>query len=645
MKNENKKIKINNSDRVQELADGAFEDELFLSELFKAEDARRERADERIDTERKSSDAAVAAAEAHERADAWSDSDGFMSPEEIDAFFAEIVSSPTNSDKGASPSGDERIDVLEGELELERVRLDGSANEKPALSSLAPEPTEKAVADTPSEAVGEPDGEVPQSAEMSAVARAKRADRKKRKKARMAPAASDIFTPEAAASELVITPQIENGMSTADLPKNEDESETVEAAAAFELETTGAAAENAPSAKVADTVTDCESENSASTSPSEPVSRVTADAHGDSARRASVGVAWLTEHIGKAADKITAKLGIGLAARQSGTVDVSASASVQSENETRSELERSVDALTYEQTTSRFPPATKKTNYLRLATLVVCACVFVYSVRFIANNLYEKYKSDSVYDEINSGLEFTIPGTVVEGGIVSLLAPDSVGVQTPTMDDIIKNGVSQSVTTGAHSAELAKVRASLEHLKNINSDLYGYIMIPGTNISYPIAQHDTDNDYYLDRAYNGEHLVNGSIFADVKCDDDLMMNYNTVLYGHNVTSGSMFNHVSMFFDRDFFENTLIYVYTFDGIFVYKPFSIHETEYDSGYVNIAFPTVESFVNFASDLRDKSDIPSDVEFKAESRILTLSTCTNGIYTRRYALHAYLVERITD
>lgn len=309
------------------------------------------------------------------------------------------------------------------------------------------------------------------------------------------------------------------------------------------------------------------------------------------------------------------------------------------------ELDRSLDSFTYEDTGSAFPRSSKKPDVFRLGMLVVCLFVFSYSVRFLVNNIYEKYKSDTVYNEINEGLDFSIPGSVAQDGIVSLLVPDSVGAATPTMDDIIKNGVSSGITSSSHAAELAKVRASLEHLKNINSDLYGYIVVPGTNISYPIAQHASDNDYYLDRAYNGEHLVNGSIFADVRCDDDVMMNYNTVLYGHNVTSGSMFNHVNMFFERDVFENTLIYLYTFDGIFVYKPFSIHETEYDSGYIKTAFETIEEFVSFANEMRELSDIDSDAAFTAESRMLTLSTCTNGIYSRRYALHAYLVERITD
>ena len=309
-------------------------------------------------------------------------------------------------------------------------------------------------------------------------------------------------------------------------------------------------------------------------------------------------------------------------------------------------FDESLDSFSYSDTCSEKPQSSKKFDFIRLGVLAVCILVFVYCVSFLVNNIREKYKSDLIYDKINEGIDFNVPGFIDDGdSIVSLLAPLTPGVQTPTMDDIIKNGAVDIVPDDSHAAELAKVRASLEHLKNINDDLYGYIMIPGTNISYPIAQHESDNDYYLDRAYNGEHLVNGSIFADVNCNRDVRWNYNTILYGHNVTSGSMFNHVNMFFEKEFFDNTKIYLYTFDGIFVYKPFSIREADYDSGYTATSFAEVEHFTDFAEDLRDQSDIKSDVEFTAESRILTLSTCTNGLYNRRYVLHAYLVESITD
>ena len=741
MKNKDEKTKINNAVSARkDRENGAFDDELFLSDIFKAEDERKaHRADDTV----------THVGENRARTNEKSSDGDFLSPDEIDAFFEEIKKRPAHddmtvvrSDEVSIPSFSDEIAPESTLLPIEDLVITSGSDE----SNIAPEPiaafvtTDEPVTPDSADALREPvrddaQGEVP---------RAKRCKRSREAKARRGEAVRESAPAEAVvelsasaasgasntASRAVAGAAMNAAASAVDVATDalhvaKDVAEiTAESAKTSDsvAELTEAASSVADSAQSETHVPESSAEQSKADKSKKRKSKreakaekrgATGKAESDDETKESangtkepaigtveperevkesddgtIAVANRTkesdsgtkgavsgtkelpsgtkskredkkpERAKDAARKIKKKVEViaeasGIYVPQDAeshrdgdrAADDRESATAQTQTRERTSFEKDVDALTYEQTGSTFPREAKKTNFFRLATLVVCACVFVYCIQFIANNLYEKYKSDSVYNEINSGLEFNIPGSVVEGGIVSLLKPDSVGVQTPTMEDIIKNGVSDSIVTGAHSAELAKVRASLEHLKNINDDLYGYIMIPGTNISYPIAQHESDNNYYLDRAYNGEHLVNGSIFADVRCNEDVMMNYNTVLFGHNVTSGSMFNHVSMFFDRDFFENTLIYIYTYDGIFVYKPFSIHEAEYDSGYIRTAFPTVEDFVNFASELRDLSDIKSDVEFKAESRIITLSTCTNGIHTRRYALHAYLVERITD
>ncbi len=285
-------------------------------------------------------------------------------------------------------------------------------------------------------------------------------------------------------------------------------------------------------------------------------------------------------------------------------------------------------------------------DVFRVFVLVLCAAVFTVSIWTVIRNVSDKVKGDKIYGEILDSVAdgFALGGTTTQGGYVSLLAEDKPISMTPTMDDIIKNGIEETKTPSSHAAELAKMRASLESLRSINKDIYGWIQVPGTNINYPVAQ-SGDNKYYLDHAYNGDNLVNGSIFADYRCKPLITDNYNTVLYGHNITSGSMFHDVQEFFKEEVFKNTNVYLYTFDGIYVFKPFSIHETAFDSGFVDTYFPDGESFVKFAEGLRGDSDIKNKTEFTKDDRIITLSTCTNGLYSKRYALHAVLVETITE
>ena len=290
--------------------------------------------------------------------------------------------------------------------------------------------------------------------------------------------------------------------------------------------------------------------------------------------------------------------------------------------------------------------SSKGFDVVRGVIFAICVIVCIDSTSSLIRNIYDKFRGEQIYgDIINSVADgFNLDGNVDNsGGKLDLLGADDALPYTPTMGDIVKNGITEVATPSDHSEELARMRASLESLRNINKDIFGWIKIPGTNINYPIAQTD-NNEYYLDHAYTGEDLVNGSIYADYRCNDVITDNYNTILYGHNITTGSMFNHVTKFFDEEFFNSTLIYLYTFDGIYVYKPFSIHEAAFDSGYVDVGFQP-EEFVKFAMDLASLSDIPSDVSFVPEDTILTLSTCTNGIASKRYALHAKLTEAITD
>lgn len=285
-------------------------------------------------------------------------------------------------------------------------------------------------------------------------------------------------------------------------------------------------------------------------------------------------------------------------------------------------------------------------DFVRIAVLVICAAVCVVSTVVLVRNVTDKVRGEQIYGEIidNFADGFNFDGNVKnEGGKLDLLASDIHMTYTPTMNDIIMSGVVEDSTHADHSAELERMRASLESLRNINPDIYGWIKIPGTKINYPVAQ-TTDNEYYLDHAYTGDNLVNGSIYADYRADAVPTMNYNTVLYGHNIKDGSMFNNVSKFFEKDVFDNTLIYLYTFSGIYVFKPFSIHEAEYDSGYISMGMGKDE-FVRFATEMKNLSEVQSDKEFSYRDRMITLSTCTNGVGTRRFALHGYLVQSITD
>ena len=74
---------------------------------------------------------------------------------------------------------------------------------------------------------------------------------------------------------------------------------------------------------------------------------------------------------------------------------------------------------------------------------------------------------------------------------------------------------------------------------NLNPDVYAWIDVPGTEISYPVLQSAEDNSYYLEHTIEGEKTLPGAIYSENYNSKDFS-DYNTILYGHNMRNGTMF---------------------------------------------------------------------------------------------------------
>lgn len=74
-------------------------------------------------------------------------------------------------------------------------------------------------------------------------------------------------------------------------------------------------------------------------------------------------------------------------------------------------------------------------------------------------------------------------------------------------------------------------------LRAINPDIVGWIVVPGTEISYPIVQ-GRDNAHYLRHTFGGRQSASGAIFLDYRDAPDFRGRAR--IYGHNMRDGSMF---------------------------------------------------------------------------------------------------------
>lgn len=180
-----------------------------------------------------------------------------------------------------------------------------------------------------------------------------------------------------------------------------------------------------------------------------------------------------------------------------------------------------------------------------------------------------------------------------------------------------------------------------------NIEVYAYIYIPGTNISYPVVQSRHDDNYYLRRNWKGKKEGRGCIYSQL-CNNRFFTDPVTVLYGHNTADGDMFSDLLKYKDKQFFgDNNTIYVYLPYGVLVYQIFSSHS--FDDRHImnSYDFSKPEVLAEFQQTLLDppvlEKTVMEDVELCPESQILILSTCgeaRSGCKTR-YLVNGVLTD----
>ncbi|MDR1559588.1 MAG: class B sortase [Clostridiales bacterium] len=170
-----------------------------------------------------------------------------------------------------------------------------------------------------------------------------------------------------------------------------------------------------------------------------------------------------------------------------------------------------------------------------------------------------------------------------------------------------------------------------------NDDIVAYLKIADSNIDFPVVLAD-DNAYYLTRDLRKQDNAAGSGFMDYE-NRLKPLSFNTVIYAHNMRDGSMFHNLRNYADEEYFnEHRTISLQTLYEDTMWEIFSFYETSTDFLYNTTEFSDAYEFLEFLEFTKSKSQYPSDITFTEETRILTLSTCTNRAADDRYVVHAY-------
>ncbi len=105
----------------------------------------------------------------------------------------------------------------------------------------------------------------------------------------------------------------------------------------------------------------------------------------------------------------------------------------------------------------------------------------------------------------------------------------------------------EEVRTDAVVGEHEEINFSIVQSKG--STATSWLYIPGTNIDYPLVQ-GPNNDYYLNTDAYGNNSEAGAIFINFANAPD-MSDAKTVIFGHNMSDGSMFTDLHKYADEGF----------------------------------------------------------------------------------------------
>ena len=262
-------------------------------------------------------------------------------------------------------------------------------------------------------------------------------------------------------------------------------------------------------------------------------------------------------------------------------------------------------------------PKKKKTagDIVLSIILVAAVCVFCYA-GYNLFHIYTEYKKGT--DEYNSITQMAVTERDPDG--------EAAGPE-------------------AGSELKAPMDIDFASLKSVNDDVVGWIYVEAVpDINYPIV-HGKDNETYLHRTYEKNYNFAGTIFVDYENKGDFS-DCNTIVYGHNMKNGSMFNNIKSYTDQSFAdEHPYVYIYLPDGtVSQYKVVVGHIISESSVLYSTQIVDTASFVQ---EMVKTSSIKVDFDQSQVQSVITLSTCTSAGSEsgKRNVVHAILQRKGID
>ena len=175
-----------------------------------------------------------------------------------------------------------------------------------------------------------------------------------------------------------------------------------------------------------------------------------------------------------------------------------------------------------------------------------------------------------------------------------------------------------------------------------NSDLAGWLTIPGTRIDYPVMYSPDEPERYLHANFEVSYSFAGLPFIDAACDPE---SGNRIIYAHNMLDGSMFRTLLKYQQKDFWQRNP--VISFNTLYEEQEYEVVAAFYDKVYkksdTNFKFyqfydtSDQSSFDEAMAYYREHALYDTGVTAQCGDLFLTLVTCAYQTENGRFVVVA--------
>ena len=271
-------------------------------------------------------------------------------------------------------------------------------------------------------------------------------------------------------------------------------------------------------------------------------------------------------------------------------------------------------------------------NFIKISLLFVILSVTL----MMSVNLYRNYSDTKKYDDIENDLQkikldLDIPENNDQDKDIIVIEPNDDDKERVTLT------TTTTTTTTIYDVKYEKV---FEKLKEINNDTVGWLTVNNTKIDYPVVQ-ATDNDYYLYRDYYKNKNRHGWIYMDYRNNIEDLSD-NTIIFGHNLANQKMFGTLRYVTNPSWYKKSSNQIITFNTTkanMKWQIISIYKIPVTNDYLVANFASSEDKLNFLDMITQRSIYDFNATYDENTKIITLSTCSNGSKDR-LVVHAKLI-----